>query len=205
MGLDPTRDNYNNTLTAAAVGGGGGGVSGSMDVDGRVSKGRSIRRQKKSEGGGEEEGEESDAAEAEAAAAQGMQLAGNGGDGAFEGAVVSLVAALQGGPAAPGFMGAMLEGIAALAAAVGLLRKPVAAAAEGETGEQEVEQHHFLFTGGLVVGWLVRVLCVWWGEVLPPALPILLFCWSEQRADPRRRSFLNYNYTSSRQPLKKNH
>lgn len=49
----------------------------------------------------------------------GMQLAGNGGDGHFEAAVVQLVLAVQG--AGAGFTVAMLDGIAQIAAGAGLL------------------------------------------------------------------------------------
>ena len=62
-------------------------------------------------------------ADADADDSPSLQLAGNGGDGMFEAAVVQLVAALHGGSLA-GFREAMLEGIAGLAAAAGLLRKP---------------------------------------------------------------------------------
>ncbi len=67
----------------------------------------------------------------------GLQLEGNGGDGVFEGAVVQLVAAMQGTTA--GFVAAMLDGIADLAAAAGLMRKP------GDGTEE-----HGRFTGGRV-------------------------------------------------------
>ena len=65
----------------------------------------------------------------------GLQLEGNGGDGMFESAVVQLVAAMQGTTA--GFVSAMLDGIADLAAGAGLLRKPADGADE-----------HVSFTGG---------------------------------------------------------
>lgn len=69
----------------------------------------------------------------------GLQLAGNGGDGMFEAAVVQLVAAMQG--STEGFAAAMLDGIADLAAAAGLLRKPA-----GDLAETS-EQQHGVFTG----------------------------------------------------------
>ncbi|WIA22943.1 hypothetical protein OEZ85_001312 [Tetradesmus obliquus] len=59
---------------------------------------------------------------ADAAAAAGLQLAGNGGEGLFEAAVTQLVLAVQG--AGAGFTVAMLDGVAPLAAAAGLLAKP---------------------------------------------------------------------------------
>jgi hypothetical protein len=59
---------------------------------------------------------------AAAAAGDGMQLAGAGGDGAFEGAVAALLLAVESSPA--GFSCAMLDGLASLAAAAGLLGKP---------------------------------------------------------------------------------
>lgn len=79
----------------------------------------------------------------------GLQLAGNGGDGLFEAAVVQLVLALHGSGA--GFMAAMLDGIAALAAAAGLLRKPAAADSsdmrdDAEDQQQQLQQH-VAFTG----------------------------------------------------------
>lgn len=60
---------------------------------------------------------------------QGMQLAGAGGDGAFEAAVAALVMAVQGSPSS--YTAAMLDGVASLAAAAGVLRKP-GGAADGE-------------------------------------------------------------------------
>jgi hypothetical protein len=62
----------------------------------------------------------------------GLQLAGNGGAGLFEAGVVQLVASLHG--SAAGFTGAMLEGLGGLAAAAGLLRKPVADAGGDQHG-----------------------------------------------------------------------
>jgi hypothetical protein len=69
-------------------------------------------------------------------AAAGLQLAGNGGEGLFEAAVTQLVLAVQG--AGAGFTLAMLDGIAPLAAAAGLLAKPgsEAGAAAAVTGEK---------------------------------------------------------------------
>uniref|UniRef100_A0A383VSX8 Nuclear condensin complex subunit 3 C-terminal domain-containing protein n=1 Tax=Tetradesmus obliquus TaxID=3088 RepID=A0A383VSX8_TETOB len=64
----------------------------------------------------------SDDDEAADAAAAGLQLAGNGGEGLFEAAVTQLVLAVQG--AGAGFTVAMLDGVAPLAAAAGLLAKP---------------------------------------------------------------------------------
>jgi hypothetical protein len=58
-----------------------------------------------------------------------MQLAGAGGDGAFEAAVAALVMAVQGSPSS--YTAAMLDGVASLAAAAGVLRKP-GGAADGE-------------------------------------------------------------------------
>lgn len=77
---------------------------------------------------------DSDDEAAEAGAAAGLQLAGNSGDGMFEAAVVQLVLAVQG--AGGGFMVAMLNGIASLAAAAGLLAKPGSDAGAGMTGVQ---------------------------------------------------------------------
>jgi hypothetical protein len=75
----------------------------------------------------------------ETADATGLQLAGNGGDGMFEAAVVQLVAAMQG--STENFAAAMLDGIADLAAEAGLLRKPSGDMAAA-TGQQ-----HGVFTG----------------------------------------------------------
>ncbi|KAF6263324.1 nuclear condensing complex subunit [Scenedesmus sp. NREL 46B-D3] len=69
----------------------------------------------------QEDGAMSDDGEA-AGATAGLQLAGNGGDGLFEAAVTQLVLAVQG--AGAGFVVTMLDGIAPLAAAAGLLTKP---------------------------------------------------------------------------------
>jgi hypothetical protein len=78
--------------------------------------------------------EDDDAADASA----GLQLAGNGGEGLFEAAVTQLVLAVQGAGAE--FTVAMLDGIAPLAAAAGLLAKPgsEAGAAAAITGEQDL-------------------------------------------------------------------
>lgn len=58
----------------------------------------------------------------EEAEAVGLQLAGNGGDRSFEGAVVQLVLAVQGTEA--GFCATMLDGIASLTVAAGMLTEP---------------------------------------------------------------------------------
>jgi hypothetical protein len=64
----------------------------------------------------------------------GLQLAGNGGEGLFEAAVTQLVLAVQG--AGADFTVAMLDGVAPLAAAAGLLAKPGSdAGAAAVTGE----------------------------------------------------------------------
>jgi hypothetical protein len=82
------------------------------------------------------DGDDDEAADA----AAGLQLAGNGGEGLFEAAVTQLVLAVQG--AGAGFTVAMLDGIAPLAAAAGLLAKPgsedgVAAAGAAVTGKHK--------------------------------------------------------------------
>lgn len=78
---------------------------------------------------------------ADAAAAAGLQLAGNGGEGLFEAAVTQLVLAVQ--AAGAGFTVAMLDGVAPLAAAAGLLAKPggEAGAAAAVTGGECRKQH----------------------------------------------------------------
>lgn len=80
--------------------------------------------------------------------APGLQLAGNSGDGMFEAAVVQLVAAMQG--STDGFMAAMLDGIADLAAAAGLLRKPASDVDDG-AGQQQ-----WTFTGRFINPWRVE-------------------------------------------------
>eukprot|EP00775_Hariotina_reticulata_P011494 gene11494-11637_t len=57
--------------------------------------------------------------------AGGLQLVGNGGDGLYEGCLVQLVLQVQGG-AGSGFTASLLEGLAPLAAAAGVLSKPQA-------------------------------------------------------------------------------